>query len=338
MRAYIVPVFNDFQDAMRDSPLSARSWTFQERALSTRFIHLAPDMVHWQCREAYIDESEAVEQHTVPYCFAQFNKKQELNSISLHSGWADVVEEFSKRSLSFEGDKLPALSGVARIYGKNGMLGTYFCGLWQDELLRHLLWHANREQPAVQQRPKKYRAPSWSWASIEGPIQNDAIKRGFAGFKMLEELGYRTRHGRKMLAVTSVTMTTAGPDGYGVVERAHLLAKGLLKTGVCRKLKDPEFPAIGARAIEGGMVGMAVMDVEVEDDSIDVWICPVLECRPVKESWPPSLFEEYEVLLLAEAPESQQKAYPGRVMRRLGKGRAMAFRHQPVELMDFTFI
>jgi hypothetical protein len=74
-----------------------------------------------------------------------------------------VVEEYTKRELSFSKDRLPALSGVASRY-ETVINDRYQFGLWQRGLAQSLLWD---EDPWDVRRmpPDVQRAPSWSWAS-----------------------------------------------------------------------------------------------------------------------------------------------------------------------------
>ena len=72
-----------------------------------------------------------------------------------------------------EKDKLVALSGVAKIIlGKFPGL-AYHAGLWGHELEYRLLWHSL----GGSNRPQSYRAPSWSWASIDGSISPGAVPK-----------------------------------------------------------------------------------------------------------------------------------------------------------------
>ncbi|KAM5362497.1 hypothetical protein ACJA88_013996 [Fusarium oxysporum] len=68
-------------------------------------------------------------------------------------------------------DKLPALSGLAQ-QRKQVRGGVYLAGLWQDSLLHDLCWYhvRNYNDPTsggVGRRSALYRAPSWSWASVD---------------------------------------------------------------------------------------------------------------------------------------------------------------------------
>jgi hypothetical protein len=49
--------------------------------------------------------------------------------------------------------------------------GEYLVGLWRDDFIRNLLWYVEVLESGnggPSRRPQNYRAPSWSWASIDG--------------------------------------------------------------------------------------------------------------------------------------------------------------------------
>ena len=70
-------------------------------------------------------------------------------------------------------DKLVALSGIA--VAVQHEFGEYVCGMWKGFLPHVLLWEVTLFQQKGFQpfRPRQYRAPSWSWVSIEGIIEYD---------------------------------------------------------------------------------------------------------------------------------------------------------------------
>jgi len=86
-----------------------------------------------------------------------------------------MVNAFTKRKLTHESDRLPAISGVAKeIQLQTG--DEYLAGLWRQDLSHELLWKVDylfAAKDSTWHRPAKYRAPSWSWAAIEGPICMD---------------------------------------------------------------------------------------------------------------------------------------------------------------------
>ncbi|KAF3760831.1 HET-domain-containing protein, partial [Cryphonectria parasitica EP155] len=48
---YVVPTFRTFGDQIKMSPLAKRGWTFQERALSSRILHIGQESNYWECKE-----------------------------------------------------------------------------------------------------------------------------------------------------------------------------------------------------------------------------------------------------------------------------------------------
>jgi hypothetical protein len=79
-----------------------------------------------------------------------------------HKIWFDIVQNYSSRTLSYQSDKLMAISGAAR--QMHDLLGKdrYLAGLWESRLHRGLAWQTGHSRT----RQKDYQAPSWSWASM----------------------------------------------------------------------------------------------------------------------------------------------------------------------------
>jgi len=86
------------------------------------------------------------------------------------------VKNYSSRHLSYPWDKLPALSALAQEFGRRlqstipGLVPEYIAGLWKHDLPKALMWHTGRTGSKLLPRPTSYRAPSWSWASVDGEI------------------------------------------------------------------------------------------------------------------------------------------------------------------------
>ncbi|KAF6834424.1 hypothetical protein CMUS01_06161 [Colletotrichum musicola] len=50
---------------------------------------------------------------------------------------------------------------------------TYYAGLWRTKLVQQLCWYVGTPQP----RPNcGYRAPYWSWASVDGGVYLTAVE------------------------------------------------------------------------------------------------------------------------------------------------------------------
>jgi hypothetical protein len=85
--------------------------------------------------------------------------------------WSNMVYSYMKRCLTFEQDKLIAISGVARRL-QPSIQSDYLAGLWKTDLPLQLLWrgYSLRGVTKVPTRTDAYCAPSWSWASVTGHI------------------------------------------------------------------------------------------------------------------------------------------------------------------------
>jgi hypothetical protein len=90
--------------------------------------------------------------------------------------WFRLIEEYTSRDMSFQSDKLPALSGVISALQKL-ICDTCLAGIWKSWFLQGLLWRLQDPDwdtyvffPKKAQRAESWRAPSWSFASVEGVV------------------------------------------------------------------------------------------------------------------------------------------------------------------------
>ena len=82
--------------------------------------------------------------------------------------WHKIVSEYSHLALSVECDCLPAIAGFAQ-QTETCKTGKSLAGLWEDSLAEDLLWRVDEPfQGRSRRRSKSYRAPTWSWASVNG--------------------------------------------------------------------------------------------------------------------------------------------------------------------------
>lgn len=171
------------------SPIAARGWTFQEQYLAPRSLHFGKSQLFWQCKHGYACETfpdglpaelNPLEQSRFAYhregILGKISNQQNhlrrnhsirsLRQTGFLKEWHEVVHQYSKRKLTYGKDKLLAISGVARhLHEKFGH--EYVAGLWKPELEWQLMWSVNSFAGL---RSVLYRAPSWSWASVDGEI------------------------------------------------------------------------------------------------------------------------------------------------------------------------
>ncbi|KAH8771236.1 heterokaryon incompatibility protein-domain-containing protein [Hyaloscypha sp. PMI_1271] len=170
-----------------NSCIGKRAWTLQERLLSPRVIHFTQGQVVWHCRkhrwaEGYIQNyrSDYVWWDSWSYqmgqCIYQIERAavDPTHYIAISEraeAWYGCVSEFSARRLTRASDKLAAIAGLADALSRSN-LGQYMAGLWEYDLFRGLAW--NRLAPVEYEPPLEYRAPSWSWAAVNGPLEVDS--------------------------------------------------------------------------------------------------------------------------------------------------------------------
>jgi len=136
---------------------------------------------------------------------------QEQDSLpDFHAKWFEVVGAYSGRSLTKQGDKLIAISGIAsRIKEDCGY--EYVAGLWKDTILLDLLWHVdpnNNETPLAPRTPE-YIAPSWSWASVKGSVTSSLLQPDLASVPLAEV--------KSVTVLTSDFEDATGPVSDGIV-------------------------------------------------------------------------------------------------------------------------
>lgn len=82
--------------------------------------------------------------------------------------WMRLIINCSNRSATLVSDKLTALAGLASYFSP--VLGPeYFAGIWGELFLQQLCWHSPSDTIFLSS-PLQYRAPSWSWVSLDGPL------------------------------------------------------------------------------------------------------------------------------------------------------------------------
>ncbi len=152
-----------------DTHLGTRAWALQEKMLPPRTIHFGDRGVFWECRTKIASEY-------LPDGFPNMlvsplvQRKAKLELL-----WNQIVQLYSAANLTFGKDKLPALSGVAKL-GHNETGDQYLAGLWRARVEEQLCWRRWRSEPDIK-RPS-WRAPSWSWASVDGRVTWYTLQEG----------------------------------------------------------------------------------------------------------------------------------------------------------------
>ena len=223
-------ICNDFYtreiESLKKTPLSERGWTYQERYLAPRILHFIGAQIIWECCKVHgvsVERGLSLSDTTLHRSPSKFGvvAALELQSVSavdreklLEHWYYDIVPEYSRRRLSHKSDKLPAISGIAKSFGLR-LKDVYFAGLWLGDISRSLSWCTELEADY----PGFYRAPTFSWASVDGHA-------------------FYPRGARENLTnyVTLIDqhIDFQGPDSYGRIFGGWIKIAGYLANGIIR--------------------------------------------------------------------------------------------------------
>jgi Heterokaryon incompatibility protein (HET) len=162
---------------LANTPLNQRAWWYQERLLAPRTVHFTDSKIVWECPRIIATETDPyndVETLDMSYFKRGNLALNDLSDIAANVwAWTHAVEVYSSGHLTYESDKLVAISGIAKYLSSKVNADPpleYLAGLWNHDLAVNLLWCSD-EPENVRSRPQQYRAPSWSWAAINGHVR-----------------------------------------------------------------------------------------------------------------------------------------------------------------------
>ncbi|KAH7303940.1 heterokaryon incompatibility protein-domain-containing protein [Stachybotrys elegans] len=178
----LLPHAENNQYEARSEPTNSRGWCLEERILTPRALIYASHTLQFLCQRGVLNLG----------CSANFARRTALDRLSprffLKGGdmsspddttvheltklWHRVLWDYTPRRLTSPPDRLKAISGVAEEFCHLLQHSRYIVGLWKHHLLGDLLWMKNFEDPLPS--PSIYRAPSWSWASVDGTVSHPA--------------------------------------------------------------------------------------------------------------------------------------------------------------------
>jgi hypothetical protein len=236
-----------------DRPWSSRGWTFQgmwlqiktslslkskadhvlnlakERSLSTRLLYFCSRKLYFECRGCtQSEESEPIKfrEHELWPRNEDWMKSaidstsQQAASpfkIKMYKFWTDAVTKYTRRQLTKEFDKLPAIQSIAAEMSTT-IEDTYvaFAGMWKGNLKRDLLWQVRDGPTSIS---AKYRAPSWSWASLDAKIY---WHQGFGDLKLSQSTVSPAPF--DVLDIADIDVTTGESHALKIKARIKLLA------------------------------------------------------------------------------------------------------------------
>ncbi|SMR49415.1 unnamed protein product [Zymoseptoria tritici ST99CH_3D1] len=227
--------------------LATRGWVHQERILAPRTLSFGSKQMYFECltsqrfEEIHVPlgprltaETDSMWMIRPPWAgfLVSIARSQDLKE---YNRFYDLVRDYSRRRLTYEDDRLPAISGLAsrfETYTKD----EYLAGLWKSDLLRGLAWLC--EEASVMDKNYALRAipssepslppPSWSWASCRYPVT-------WRYAKIYDGTGPWAAK------ILSTEVEATGPDHFGQVKRGEVHISGLARKGIIARhpaLKD----------------------------------------------------------------------------------------------------
>ncbi|KAK0613519.1 heterokaryon incompatibility protein-domain-containing protein [Immersiella caudata] len=172
LKARVDPTYHKSIWELLELPWNHRGWTLQEQVLCTRLLAFADAEVQWRCPSAYRCECRGIDGWSDHWSRMLLKEFQSTSSAYVY--WHRLIKEsYSPRLFTQYRDKLPAISGVASIIQQQTS-STYLGGLWVENIPLELCWSRHKTGKRIDFEPPlsepEYRAPSFSWASIDGPV------------------------------------------------------------------------------------------------------------------------------------------------------------------------
>ncbi len=226
-----------------EDPVNDRAWTLEERLLSPRRLIYSKNHLRWLCETAELtnggdpedrkwpsevrtEQTERIPPYLSPrVTTSTVGGDTDLQRHKTWHSWLKIVREYNLRSLTKSKDKLRAIGGIADLYHLKTS-DQYCAGLWRSHLAEELLWSVsfsrgktpelgdpNSNAITLLPRPK-YRAPTWSWASVDGAAANHRALTQVPfvadAFEVIDCVVVPVKPNTLLIAVISAVLTVRG--------------------------------------------------------------------------------------------------------------------------------
>lgn len=198
----------NINDLVPHGNLFTRGWVLQERLMCRRAIVFGEHELLWSCDHRNICEcsGSVVTRFRDVHLLNRSEYRESLRrGEQSPSLWRRVVQEYASKALTFESDRLPALSGLVKQY-RPDFATQYVAGCWKDGIVETLVW-CGGSKPLSQNDS----TPSWSWA---GACPN--VKFPGVDMRIFEDV----------VQLDKVTSTLATSDPTGQVKDGSLSLTG----------------------------------------------------------------------------------------------------------------
>lgn len=204
----------------KKGPLARRGWTLQESVLSPRLLYYGANLIHWTCPSVRLSANGMRGMHKLDKKYPAVSRvvfdgrlkrrgrfsesKKDVEKILME--YYSIVDSYCARKLTFPSDKFPAFSGITQRL--QPVLGDYLAGLWRCDLVRGLWWIKEVGGGPVSGNG----APSWSWASVDGPVSCATCLKEEGAFdvQMLHSAIHLAEHSNPSGQVQPASLTLRG--------------------------------------------------------------------------------------------------------------------------------
>ena len=174
------------------------------------------------------DDEESTEdldvnrQHDINYLLSRLPDHDDHEQYRV---WMLNVREYTGLCLRYKEDMLVAISAMAkRVQKALRYSDTYVVGLWRRLLPYQMLWNVMERHKST--RPDVYIAPSWSWASVDGVIENTMTMHAMV-------LSHEA-----VIEILSVDVEYATDDSFGLVNSASMRIKTYVFKAIVQQTTD----------------------------------------------------------------------------------------------------
>ncbi|KAL8941990.1 MAG: hypothetical protein Q9216_001923 [Gyalolechia sp. 2 TL-2023] len=177
-----------WENLVTSAGLNMRAWVVQERLLAPRILHFCHNQLAWECHEVDACETypaglpiaqqsaqtryKGIDPNTDGKRLQSMGDSRSAPNLHAYHIWNKIVTAYTAGELTVATDKFVAISGLAGRM-QPMLQDEYIAGLWRGTLPSDLLWKVTGGKQAnglPSARATQYRAPSWSWASLDGHI------------------------------------------------------------------------------------------------------------------------------------------------------------------------
>ncbi|RSM15771.1 hypothetical protein CDV31_004872 [Fusarium ambrosium] len=225
-------------------PTATRGWAMQESLLSRRILIYSQRQLYWSCSTSMCGCGGDIVSMEDKVSGSEASLVNDIYPIGASlqlpttNQWQILLMNYTTRQLGFPSDKLLAISALVShvwdVSRERNEEPAYIAGLLVNlsnrmSFLIQLQWRVL--DPSKSSRASVYRAPSWSWAAIEGPIWNHASWDDRSNSKPPDEA---------VIESYSVQLVHENLP-FGSVSGAHMVIQARMRR-LCECIDIPDLP------------------------------------------------------------------------------------------------